>query len=54
LGLRTFISGMQDSEQTWEGPGWLQGFHAPLNKLPCFERVMDMPSYPVTALHSDD
>ena len=43
---------LQGSEQTWEGPAWLPGFHAPLNKLPCFERVRPNLTDPSVAIHT--
>ena len=42
---------MQASDQTWEGPGWLQSFPAPLNKLPCFERIHSVSAYPTSGYH---
>ena len=50
----TPVSTLQGSEQTWEGPAWLPGFHAPLNKLPCFERVMPALSQRSSVFHDTD
>ena len=50
----TAVSTLQGSEQTWEGPAWLPGFHAPLNKLPCFERVRPTLTEPSSAIHAAD
>ncbi|CAL5223288.1 g5776 [Coccomyxa viridis] len=44
----------EGSEQTWEGPAWLPGFPAPLNKLPCFERVRPNLTQPSSAIHATD
>ena len=48
---RAGCGGVQASDQTWEGPCWLQSFPAPLNKLPCFVRIQTTNAYPTSVFH---
>ena len=50
----TAFTMLQGSEQTWEGPAWLPGYPAPLNKLPCFERVTPALPQPSSLFHNTE
>lgn len=41
---------LMDPTLVFEGGQWLRGLDAPLNKLPCFQRMIDVEAEPVVVL----